>query len=64
MKALEKERSLIVIKSGTLDMVSAVLDYISEQCSRQGKKAFIRNMPDGCYEVYEVQPSKHSSEKP
>ena len=56
------ERSLLIIKSGSVDMVAAVFAFASEWCDGRGMKAAVRNTPDGCYELYEVKPNGESKE--
>jgi hypothetical protein len=45
-----KERSLIVIKGGSLDLIPDVVRFISDWCEERGIEAFMRNVPDG-YEI-------------
>lgn len=48
---MRDRNSLIIIKEGRADVVSAVFQFLDDWCKKNGEKAFVRNCPDG-YEVF------------
>jgi hypothetical protein len=50
-RSIMKERSLIVIKSGEVPILCAVLNSITDWCEKRQLNAFVRNVADG-YEIF------------
>ena len=48
---LKDHRSLLVIKSGSLNLVADLLHWVGEWCDGLYEDVVIRNTPDGSYEI-------------
>lgn len=48
---MKAERSIMIIRSASLDVFPEVLKFIADYMEKRGEKAFLRNTEHG-YEIY------------